>query len=93
MTDLESYMIPCLWKKFLHIECMGCGFQRSLILLIKGEFQTAFHMYPPTFTLILLFLFLILHLKFRFKYGAKILLALFALNTLIIIINYILKFL
>ena len=85
-------MFPCLWKKYLHIECMGCGFQRSVALLFQGQFEAAFIMYPAVYTLILLFGFLGLQLLFKFKYGAKILLVLFILNTCIIVINYIFKF-
>ncbi|MBT8287760.1 MAG: DUF2752 domain-containing protein [Flavobacteriaceae bacterium] len=92
MQSLENFMIPCLWKKYLHIECMGCGSQRSLILLFQGEFEAAFYMYPAIYTLLILFGFLLLHLKFQFKYGAKILLALFLINISIIVINYIFKF-
>ena len=92
MFGLENYMFPCLWKKYLHIECMGCGMQRSLILIFQGEFVTAFYMYPAVYTLLLLFIFMLLHLKFQFKQGSKILLALFILNIIIIVINYILKF-
>ena len=92
MLVTDDFMFPCLWKKYLHIECMGCGFQRSLVLVFQGQFEAAFYMYPAIYTLILLFGFLILHLKFQFKRGAKILLALFILNITIIVINYILKF-
>lgn len=92
MPGHEDLMFPCLWKKYLHIECMGCGFQRSVVLLFQGQFEAAFYMYPAVYTLLVLFGFLILHLKFKFKYGAKILLALFVTNIAIIVINYILKF-
>ena len=92
MQWVENMMIPCLWKKYLHIECMGCGFQRSLVLVLQGQFEAAFYMYPAVYTLLILFGFLILHIKFQFKKGAKILLALFLINIIIIVINYILKF-
>lgn len=92
MYLFEDYMLPCLWKKHFNIECMGCGMQRSFMLVLKGEFVNAFYMYPAIYTLIILFIFLVLHLKFQFKHGAKILLALFILNLSIIVINYIIKF-
>ena len=91
MMSPEDYMLPCLWKKHFGIECMGCGMQRSLSLVFQGEFVAAFKMYPAIYTLILLFAFLLLHIKFQFRRGAKILLALFVLNILIIVTNYILK--
>jgi hypothetical protein len=93
MTGFDQFMLPCLWKKHFNIECMGCGMQRSLVLVFKGEFVNAFYMYPAIYTLIVLVIFLILHIKFQFKKGAKILLALFILNMSIIIISYIIKFL
>jgi len=91
MAAPEDFMIPCLWKKHFNIECMGCGFQRSISLIFEGEFVAAFKMYPAVYTIILLVLFLLLHIKFQFKLGSKILLVLFILNILIMIISYILK--
>ena len=92
LFKLEDYMLPCLWKKTFHIDCLGCGSQRSLALLIKGDFVGAFYMYPAIFTLIIMLLFLLIHLKFKFNNGHKILLGLFIVNISIIVINYIFKF-
>ncbi|WP_410477204.1 DUF2752 domain-containing protein [Maribacter sp. Hel_I_7] len=36
----------------------GCGLQRSLLFLIKGEFVSAFLMYPAIYPMLLLFGFL-----------------------------------
>jgi hypothetical protein len=88
---LERNMGSCPWKKNFGIECMGCGMQRSFILLLKGEFIEAFYMYPPLYTLIIMFVFLPLHLKYRIKNGHKILLALFIINIIITLVNYIIK--
>jgi len=90
---LEQNMLSCSYKQYLGgADCMGCGMQRSLIHLLKGEFLEAFYMYPAIYTLIIMFIYLGLHLRFQFKYGAKILLYLFVLNISIILINYGLKF-
>lgn len=91
MSLPEDYLLPCLWKKYFNIECMGCGMQRSLVLVFQGEFTAAFKLYPAIYTLIILFVFLLLHIKFQFKQGARILLVLFILNITIIIISYIYK--
>ena len=48
-------MLPCMSKKLFGVECLGCGTQRALILLLKGEFVEAFKMYPPIYTLVILF--------------------------------------
>jgi hypothetical protein len=51
--DLEKYMFPCLSKTLFGIECLGCGFQRSFILLLQGDFPGSFKMYPALITTIL----------------------------------------
>ena len=92
MSSIEDYMLPCLNKKLFGIDCLGCGMQRSMALIIQGDFKAAFIMYPAIYTLILMFAVLALHLKFKFKNGHKYLLILFVINILIIITNYINKF-
>ena len=64
---LDDYMLPCLWKQTFNVDCMGCGMQRSISLILKGDFIAAFYMYPAIYSLIMLFTFLIFHLKFQFK--------------------------
>ncbi len=91
ITFLEKHLLSCPWKK-TGIDCMGCGMQRSLIHLLKGEFVEAFYMYPPIYTIIIMFLYLGLHLKFQFKMGHKVLLSLFILNILITFVNYCIKY-
>jgi len=91
ISFLEEHMLSCNWKT-RGVECVGCGMQRAVIHLLKGEFTEAFHMYPAIFTLIIMFIYLGLHLKFNFAKGHKVLLWLFILNFGIIITSYILKF-
>ncbi|MGQ9847335.1 MAG: DUF2752 domain-containing protein [Bacteroidales bacterium] len=81
-----------MYKKFLGIECPGCGMQRSLIALLKGNLYESLQLFPALIPLILMFVFLAFHLKFQFKYGARILTFWFILNTALIIINYIKNF-
>ena len=88
---LEENLLTCPWKE-LGLECTGCGLQRSIIHLLKGEFLMAFSVYPAIFTLMLMFVFLGIHLKFNFSKGAQILKWLFVLNLAIILVHYVLKF-
>jgi len=71
---------------------MGCGMQRAIILLLKGEFIESFKMYPALFTLIIMFVYLGMHLKFNYQKGHLILRYLFIINVIIILVNYIIKF-
>ncbi len=56
---LESIMVPCYFKLMFGINCPGCGLQRSIIFLLKGELWESIKMYPPllpiVFTLSLYF--------------------------------------
>lgn len=92
ISFLEEHMLNCHWKKHYGVECMGCGIQRSIIHLLKGEFVEAFYMYPAIYTLIILLGYLLLHLKFNFKIGHKVLLWLFIINITIMLTNFILKY-
>ena len=87
---LEDHLLSCPWKQ-VGLECTGCGLQRSIILILKGEFVAAFAMYPAIYTLFLMFVFMGFHLKFNFEKGAQILKWLFVLNIGIIVTQYILK--
>ncbi|MGI9530750.1 DUF2752 domain-containing protein [Lutimonas sp.] len=90
ISFLENNMLSCQWQN-LGMECMGCGFQRSVIFLLKGDFFKAFITYPAIYSLLAMGLILGLHLKFNFSAGHKILQWLFVLNVIIIVGNYILK--
>ncbi len=91
MSGLDDYMLPCLNKKLFGVECPGCGMQRSVSLIFKGEFVEAFYMYPAIYTLILLVLFLIFNLFVKFKHDYKVKIGLIALNVAIVVVSYIIK--
>ena len=91
MQDLEKYMIPCLNKKLFGVECFGCGLQRSVALIFRGEFIEAFHMYPAVYTLILLLGLIIVNAFKNINKGNKLILILAIINAIIIISSYFLK--
>lgn len=59
--DIESFMIPCISKTLFGLECLGCGFQRALLLLIQGNYRAAFEMYPAIYSSLILVFFIGLH--------------------------------
>jgi len=69
---LEANMLSCPSKKFLHIECPGCGLQRSFIALLKGNITNSFLLYPATLPILFMFGFTVLHLKYNFEKGAAV---------------------
>jgi hypothetical protein len=74
-------MIPCL-SKTLGVECLGCGFQRSLLLLLQGDFKASFHMYPALFTSLYFLGFLGFHFIYKGIISQKILIVAF-INVLL----------
>jgi len=52
---LQNHLVPCPFKYFTGIDCPLCGFQRALILLIKGNFYDSFILYPPAIPLLFFF--------------------------------------
>lgn len=81
-------MIPCLSKTLFGIECLGCGFQRSLLLLFKGDFAMAFQMYPAIYTCLLFFGTIGLHFFDKSKNYRKLLIGMTILNGLFMVGGY-----
>lgn len=90
---LEAHQLPCLFKQITHIDCPGCGIQRSFVLLMKGHVSASFFMYPALIPILLLFALLILHVVLKFRNGAVILKYMYFFCTGIILVSYIYKLL
>ena len=65
-------MLPCLNKKYLGFECMGCGIQRSLMALFQGHFVDAFFLYPAIYPLVFLGLAITVSHFYSFKFANRI---------------------
>jgi len=90
---LQDYMLPCATKQILGVDCPGCGLQRSMLLLLQGDFLEAFYMYPAIFALIPLAMVLLLNSFLSFKYSNFLIISLSISSVTLILGNYILKLL
>lgn len=90
---LEQHLLTCPSKKMFFLDCPGCGLQRSILLLIKGDFYASWQLYPPTVFIIFTLFVLLLHILFGFRHGALILKILFIITVTVIALNYIYKIL
>jgi len=90
-VHIDDYMLPCVNKKYLGFECMGCGLQRSAALILKGEFTEAFFMYPAIYTILALFGAILFNYLKPHKYGNKIIIILAFLNVAVIVISFLIK--
>ncbi|PQJ23550.1 DUF2752 domain-containing protein [Tenacibaculum sp. SG-28] len=85
-------MLPCLNKKFFGLDCFGCGFQRAIVHLLRGEFTEAFWMYPAVYPMLILLIYTLLNLKFQFNKSQLIIRYLLLLTLFFIVGNFILKY-
>ena len=84
-------MLPCLSKTLFGIECLGCGFQRSFLLLIQGDFEGAFKMYPAIFTTLFFLGILALNWIDSNRNYKKLIIGSVLLNGVIMIVGYYFK--
>lgn len=89
--DINDFMLTCPSKKFLGVECLGCGAQRAVVLVFEGKFAEAFQMYPAVYTLLLFFLTLGLSFTDKKRKYSNILMILVVVNLIIMIIGYLYK--
>ncbi len=90
---LQAHQLPCMFKSVTHIDCPGCGFQRSFIMLLQGHISESFFMYPALIPIFLLFSFLLLHVIFKIRSGATILKFAYIFCAGIIMVSYIYRLL
>ena len=88
---MEDFMLPCLNKQMFGFDCLGCGAQRAVLLVFRGEFSSAFEMYPAIYPLLLLLFFIVLNFFVKFKKAMLIKTTLIILTAGVIIISYYLK--
>jgi len=89
ITWLESHMGTCTFKEATGLECPGCGIQRSIITLLKGDILESILLFPALLPLIAMFGFLGIHLVYNLKHGALVLKIFYITNTVLILGNYI----
>jgi hypothetical protein len=90
---LQAHLLACPVKKYLQLDCPGCGFQRSFTELLQGHLAESFRHHPVTIPLLLFFLYAALHLWFKFRNGHRVLLYGYIFVAAILVTNYIYKIL
>ena len=92
IEQLEKYMSPCFIKSHFGFDCPGCGMQRAVIALLRGDVIQSVHYHPALIPLILSCLALLIHLKMKHPKGASIVKWMFAGTIGIMLINFGMKF-
>jgi hypothetical protein len=84
-------MVECSWKSHFGVECFGCGFQRSFVLLMEGSFWESIKIFPATIPMLFVFLYTGVHLIFKYKNGARNIVILFSTSVALMLGNFIWK--
>ncbi len=84
-------MIPCMNKQLFGVDCLGCGTQRALLLLLNGDFVKAFYLFPAIYTTLLFFGVLALHFLDKSRNYNKLVIGLAIVNASIMIVSYLYK--
>lgn len=90
-NGLESLMIPCYFKMMFGIDCPGCGLQRSIILLLKGDVADAVFMYPPLLPIVGILILYVANMQLNYT-GKKVLFSGFVwLLAALVLVNFLYK--
>ena len=88
---LEQHLSPCFFKLHFGLDCPGCGMQRSLISLLKGDLTESLHYHAALIPFMITILMLIIQLKMRYENGGKWVMWAFIITTGITIIQFIIR--
>jgi len=88
LNKVDSFLIPCPFKYLTALDCPGCGCQRSIIELFKGNFQESFQLYPPAIPFIFSLAIGISSYVFKWDSNSNWLKLLYVATGLIIMCNY-----
>ncbi len=88
---LENHTFPCPFKMMTGCDCPGCGLQRSILQMIRGNIQESIQMHPAGIPMVLLLIFIFLQLKMKWSFGSRITIIGIAIILLLSFIHFILK--
>ena len=88
---LEHHMFTCFFKSTFGLDCPGCGTQRALIALLKGDLLQSLNHHAALIPFIATLIALIIQLKVKHVNGGKYVMWLFILTTTITVIQFIIK--
>jgi len=62
---LQDHLLSCPFKYLTGLDCPLCGFQRSVLELMKGNFCKSFMLYPTAIPLLTFFAYKAIDLYFK----------------------------
>ena len=88
---LEQHLFTCVFKSHFGLECPGCGMQRALISLLKGNLLESFRYHPALIPFIITVILLIAQIILKRENGGKYVMWSFIATSAITLIQFIVK--
>ena len=88
---LQNHLLACPFKSLTGIDCPGCGFQRSVLALMKGHFKDSLHLYPATIPLFITAGYVLPDRKFHYDKRDRVKKILYYITGGIVIVAYVVK--
>lgn len=88
---LEHHLFTCFFKTHFGIACPGCGMQRSLIALLKGNIIESLEYHVALIPFIITIILLIIQLRIKHINGGKWVMWSFIATSGITIIQFIVR--
>lgn len=87
----DIFLIPCPIKYLTNLDCPGCGFQRSVLALLKGNLVESFHLYPPTIPFLLSASTALSYYTLKKNTESNVLKTMYFFTGAVVVINYVYK--
>ena len=84
-------MLKCKFKTLTGLDCPGCGFQRSVVSMLDGNFVDAFIYWPMLFPLLAAAIFTSIYLVGKKAIFMSIAYKLYILSVVFLLVNWLLK--
>lgn len=86
---LEKHLLPCFFKSHFGMDCPGCGMQRSLIALLKGDVMGSLEYHAALIPFIITILLLVIQLNLKMTKGGKWVMWAFIITTMITLVQFV----
>ena len=88
---LEHHLFSCFFKSYIGLECPGCGMQRSLIALLKGNINESLKYHAALIPFIITIVLLLIQLKIKHVNGGKWVMWSFIITSTITVFQFIIR--